>query len=411
MGRVGDARASAIDGGLAHDRPDNRRAAETSFFAVYDGHAGKTVSMIASTDLLPFITQELVESDQQKVAALDPATIGKAMRKGTMAFDAQMFAKVDALRTLQDVSGSTAIMSMVTPRHVILANVGDSRAVLGGGGRPVYWTEDHKPQQHVETTRVIEAGGYIVMGRVCGNLAVSRALGDFMYKEVRSLPPERQKISNYADITCVERTEAHDFLIVACDGIWDVVTNQQAVSFVNRLWKNGDPAEVVAEKLLDHCLRRGSTDNMSALIIYFRSADRRKASAKPRRFARQSRTVSGGSTTSVDSEGEIVPKKVDPSRGRGSVSELEPLTEDVSPPAPAAAAAAPAAAAGGGDEDEVGDEEDDEEDIVPMKTDLSRGRGSFILTEDEAKSKRTAIEAACAAMASPDDELATKTPV
>ena len=82
-------------------------------------------------------------------------------------------------------------------------------------------------------------------GRVCGNLAVSRALGDFVYKDRADLPPHEQKMSAAADLTVVARDPDDQVLIVACDGIWDVMTNEQAVSFVLRSARSGNsPAEV-----------------------------------------------------------------------------------------------------------------------------------------------------------------------
>jgi serine/threonine protein phosphatase PrpC len=340
-----------------------------------------------------FPPQELTSADPALLAALDPATIGVAMRKGILAFDAELFARIDALRTLRDISGSTAIMSIVTPTHTIFANVGDSRAVLSADGRVMRSTMDHKPQSTMESTRVVEAGGYILMGRVCGNLAVSRALGDFTYKEVRTLPPEKQKISPYADITVVPRTESDDFLIVACDGIWDVVTNQQAVSFVARLRKHDEVAEVVAEKLLDHCLRRGSTDNMSALVVYFpRSASKPKASQRMSlRFMRGAPRQSTGSVSSVASESEVVPKEVDHTRGRGSVSTLDPLDPAILE-AEEAGQADPAAPDIEDTAEGEGGVLDEEEDIIPMSTDLSRGRGSFVLTEEKAAARRAELQ-------------------
>jgi len=82
-------------------------------------------------------------------------------------------------------------------------------------------------------------------GRVCGNLAVSRALGDFVYKDRADLQPHEQKMSAAADLTVVQRDPEDQVLIVACDGIWDVMTNEQAVSYVLRSARSGNsPAEV-----------------------------------------------------------------------------------------------------------------------------------------------------------------------
>lgn len=370
-------------------------------------------------------------SDQELVRAMDPATIGAAMRKGIMAFDAQLYARVEALRTLRDISGSTAIMSIVTPSHVIMANVGDSRAVFASDGRVCRATEDHKPQRASESQRVIQAGGYIRMGRVCGNLAVSRALGDFTYKEVTSLPPERQKISNVADIIVVPRGDTDDFLIVACDGIWDVVTNQQAVSFVSRMRRQQETPAVVAERLLDHCLKRGSTDNMSAAIIYFPVHNGKAGTTTHKRGTSTRRFLRGGprasndsmlSTGSVGSEADVVPQLVDHTRGRGSVSNLKPMkvSDGAKGPVPTSSDDAGAVDTGTGGDVGVGvgvpsqaettvvvvsapppaalspaavtvsvttatvsmsvTQAEDEDDVIPMKADPSRGRGSFVAT-------------------------------
>ena len=132
----------------------------------------------------------------------------------------------------EDHSGSTAITSFVTPTHIILGNTGDSRAVLCRGGKAHFGTIDHKPTDARETTRVQAAGGFIEMGRVNANLAVSRALGDYQYKDRADLPQEAQKITAAADMTVIERAPEDEFLLLCCDGIWDVMSNEEAVDFV-----------------------------------------------------------------------------------------------------------------------------------------------------------------------------------
>ena len=104
------------------------------------------------------------------------------------------------------MSGSTATTAFVTPTHVIIGNVGDSRSVFVSGGQVKFASEDHKPSNEREAKRIVEAGGYLQMGRVCGNLAVSRALGDFTYKDTPHLPEAAQKVSAEADITILTRS-------------------------------------------------------------------------------------------------------------------------------------------------------------------------------------------------------------
>jgi hypothetical protein len=251
-------------------------------------------------------------------------------------------------------------------------------------------------------------------------MQVSRALGDFMYKEVKALTPDRQKISNSADITVHERNPEDDFLILACDGVWDVVTNQQAVSFVTRLRNRGESPDTVAEKLLEHCLKRGSTDNMSALIVYFERGDGGGSKSSKKGTWRGLPTFSTRNTSdagSTASESEVVPQEVDSTRGRGSVAKADPAMAAAAAAAAAssagagaaaaAAATAPAgadmSAANGVDDDEQGEEADEDDDIIPMNSDLTRGRGSFILSEEDKAAKLAAIKAASGGGDAPSD--------
>jgi protein phosphatase 1B len=94
-----------------------------------------------------------------------------------------------------DHSGSTAITALVTPTHVFVGNCGDSRAILVRGGNAVEMSIDHKPYLPAETARIEAAGGTVAMRRVNGDLAVSRALGDFVYKQGRDIRAEAQQVS------------------------------------------------------------------------------------------------------------------------------------------------------------------------------------------------------------------------
>ena len=78
-----------------------------------------------------------------------------------------------------------------------------------------------------------KAGGFVEMGRVCGNLAVSRALGDYEYKDRPDLGPEDQKIGANADMKVLPRMDKDNFFVMACDGIWDVMSNEQIRVFVD----------------------------------------------------------------------------------------------------------------------------------------------------------------------------------
>ena len=179
-----------------------------------------------------------------------------------------------------DDSGTTACMVLVTPQWLICANAGDSRAVFSKKGRAVPLSYDHKPDDEEEERRIRTAGGYVAGGRVEGDLAVSRGLGDFRFKQISTVVQANaasaglQKVSPIPDLIVQTRNrEQDDFLIVGCDGIWDVMTNQECVSEVMSMLKEGETdMGLAAEELLDVCLEKGSKDNMTAIVVAFEPA-------------------------------------------------------------------------------------------------------------------------------------------
>ena len=99
-------------------------------------------------------------------------------------------------------------------------------------------SEDHKPENAGELARIQRAGGFVEEGRVNGMLALSRALGDFEYKSSPTLSPKDQVVSCFPEVRTEQIDAAVQFVILACDGIWDVKTNQQAVDFMmQKLYK------------------------------------------------------------------------------------------------------------------------------------------------------------------------------
>lgn len=105
-------------------------------------------------------------------------------------------------------------------------------------------SKDHKPDETGELTRIREAGGFVVNGRVNGNLNLSRAMGDFEYKGVTNDPinnqkiycraPEKALITVVPDVKSRALLAAVDrFLLMGCDGIWECKTNEELIQFVN----------------------------------------------------------------------------------------------------------------------------------------------------------------------------------
>lgn len=158
-------------------------------------------------------------------------------------------------------------------RTLTVANAGDSRCVLCRDGQAVDMSVDHKPTQEEERNRILKAGGFISDGRVNGCLALSRAIGDLEFKRSYELGPEEQVVTAYPELKTLEVQPQDEFIILACDGIWDVLTSQACVDFVRTKIAAGLSLKAVCEALCDRCMAqdtRGSgigCDNMTVVIV------------------------------------------------------------------------------------------------------------------------------------------------
>ena len=237
--------------GLGPDLPD------WSFFAVFDGHAGARVSAHCAEHLLENIvqTEEFRHDD-----------VAKGIRSGFLLLDKTM-RELPELASGEDKSGSTAVCALVSPKQVFIANCGDSRAVLCRGGKPAFATRDHKPVLPSEKARILKAGGSVMIQRVNGSLAVSRALGDYEYKNVKGRGPCEQLVSPEPEVSVVDRDEENDeFLVLACDGVWDVMTNEDLCDFVRSRLELTTDLEKIANQVVDTCLYKV----LNSLLILFR---------------------------------------------------------------------------------------------------------------------------------------------
>lgn len=263
-----DAHTAVI--GLPHGLTD------WSFFAVYDGHAGAKVSACCAAQLMEHIIANedfRGKLDVSQGTEIFPSIedVQKGIKTGFLQFD-------DRMRTLpemvsgEDKSGSTAVCTIVSPTHIFFANCGDSRAVLCRDAMCPFSTTDHKPVNPREKERIQNAGGSVMIQRVNGSLAVSRALGDFEYKNVEGKGPCEQLVSPEPEIFIQERNEKDEFLVLACDGIWDVMSNEELCDFVRSRMLITDSLEEICNQVVDTCLYKGSRDNMSIVLIAFPGA-------------------------------------------------------------------------------------------------------------------------------------------
>ncbi|KAH8302649.1 hypothetical protein KR044_009254, partial [Drosophila immigrans] len=240
--------------------PDDPSAA---FFGVYDGHGGAAVAKFAGKHLHKFITNRPEYSG---------SSIEMAMKRAFLDFDREMLHNGS---WGEQMAGSTANVVLIKDRRLYCANAGDSRAIASVGGvmRPL--SVDHKPSNESEIKRIVAGGGRVENNRVNGNLALSRALGDFMYKRNTSLKPEEQIVTADPDVMGCDISDDWEFVVLACDGIWDVMSSPQVADFVRERITAGLQPDLICEQLMDSCLAPNAYnyglggDNMTVILVCF----------------------------------------------------------------------------------------------------------------------------------------------
>jgi len=214
---------------------------------VYDGHGGRGACEFAAITLHKVLADKLNENE-------DPAESLKN-------------AFIETNNKMKDCNvngGTTALVSLFMSDKIYIANAGDSRAVIYNGRDIIRCSTDHKPDLPEEEERVKALGGVVTktvtrqgktIGRVGGMLAVSRALGD-LFLQPFVTPEPQVHVLDYSTV---------QILIMACDGIWDVTTDEEAINIVLQ----SDDPEDAAVKLRDNALNKGSTDNITVAVVYF----------------------------------------------------------------------------------------------------------------------------------------------
>ena len=223
------------------------------FFGIYDGHAGKTAALWCQDNLHSLFERNYRSRIQE--AVVEKRSLLDVLERTFLDTNGELGKKNGI------TSGCTAVVAFIEPgqdtrRTLYCANVGDARAVLCRSGRAIRLSYDHKGNDPQEIKRIIEAGGFIMNSRVNGVLAVTRALGDESMKDLVISSPY------CAEIELLD--EQDQFLILACDGIWDVVSDQEAVELV--MTCRDDPQKT-ADLLLRHAIDSQATDNITVMVI------------------------------------------------------------------------------------------------------------------------------------------------
>ena len=261
----------------------NKEKNDFYFFAVYDGHGGKGCSIYLKENL----HNNIKEFSKQGI-------------KEAIEITEEKFKVEQALNEkgeISDSSGSCGIMAMIQNNKIIIANVGDSRLVLFKNGKVFFSTEDHKPNTETEKKRIKNAGGEIYQtftyfplrqnGReieapwrvLPGRLSVSRTFGDVEAKDpkfggiggvVMALP----------DITEFDLDDEFNFMVIGCDGIFDVLSNEEILECVKIVINEKKVEEINEDNIHDLCgdfagmivkgaIAKDSSDNVSCIVVAF----------------------------------------------------------------------------------------------------------------------------------------------
>ncbi|TDH74442.1 hypothetical protein CCR75_006352 [Bremia lactucae] len=253
--------------------PIHPDAPDTICVAVFDGHGGTAVSTFVAEKIVQAITATKSFQDDHK----SPESLAVALCEGFMAVD-EMLKEDPEFATSCDEVGSTGLFAIITPTDIVCGNVGDSRCIMSNSNivEVLQLSVDHKPDLDFEKSRILAAGGTVFRGRVCGGVAVSRSFGDLWFKRNAELKAHQQLVTSEPCVRVQRRDPADEFLALCCDGIYDVMSNDQLRKFIRSKLKSGNrnPKEI-AEMLLDECLAKGSRDNMSAVLVLFETASKK----------------------------------------------------------------------------------------------------------------------------------------
>ena len=242
-----------------------------AFLAIADGHGGRDIVEFLEDGLVYHVSHEL-QIDETDSNGSIPERLERSFLM------ADIHSKALGLMN----SGATVAVCLITRGHdiykekvqdlvegngdeentwrIYAANAGDARIVLGHGGKAHRMTKDHRTDDPDEVRRIEESGGFVFKGRVLGILAVTRSLGDHCMKEYVIAKP----YTSEKDVVITSEEET-SFIILACDGLWDVFKDQEAVDFV---LARIDERDQVSKYLVAEALKRGSTDNITVCVAF-----------------------------------------------------------------------------------------------------------------------------------------------
>ncbi|KAE9601528.1 putative protein-serine/threonine phosphatase [Lupinus albus] len=247
-----------------------------SFYAVFDGHGGPDAANFVKRNAMKLFFEDANMLQSYDTDVLFLKKLEESHRRAFLRAD---LALADE-KSINSSCGTTALTALLLGRHLLVANAGDCRAVLCRRGTAVDMSQDHRPSYLPERKRVEELGGFVDDGYLNGYLSVTRALGDWDLKH--PLGATSPLIAD-PDVQMVTLTEEDEFLIIGCDGIWDVMSSQVAVSLVRRGLRRHDDPEQCARELVKEALRLNTADNLTVIVICLSPVESIPESCPPQR--------------------------------------------------------------------------------------------------------------------------------
>lgn len=230
-----------------------------AYFGLYDGHGGATVADYLAENLHSTVFDRIQNAPDTSDA------MARSVKDAFAATDEDIYAR-------EIPSGSTAVSLIVRGTCAVIASVGDSQAVLSTSGKATDMCVAHTPELNSERERILAAKGNISKGRIYGMLGVSRAFGDNDFKTARGEFSSRfngDLVIAEPDVVEHSISSNDEFLVLGCDGLFEVMEPQQVVDYVrSKLSLHGD-VQHACEELVSHAINMGSTDNVSAIVVCF----------------------------------------------------------------------------------------------------------------------------------------------
>jgi len=237
-------------------------SSEMSYLAVYDGHGGRGLVDFMETRLEQNIANEIRSPVQIPGSENTPPPQSPEMSNTLAAIErAYLLTDIQSRQAGIMASGATAVSCLVdqSAKKIFAANCGDARAILCRSSSTIRLTYDHKADDPKEISRIESAGGFVLRNRVLGILAVARSFGDHGMKEFVISRP-------YLSETDLKDDD--EFIVVACDGLWDVMSDDECTDLVKKYTKSGADNTAAAQMLVEESMARGSTDNISVIVAW-----------------------------------------------------------------------------------------------------------------------------------------------